>query len=342
MKKRVLVGVSGGVDSAVTIYLLQKAGYEVVGLYLKMHREVPHEENIAKIEKIATLFNFEYHIEDISETFEKKVFNYFIESYKNGLTPNPCAVCNKEIKFGEFLPFLEKYGADYLATGHYVKTDGEFLYKAKDRVKDQSYFMFGIKKEVLKKTIFPLGDYKKEEIKELAKEIGLEEFASARESQDICFIPTNYIDVLSSHFNTNLKGKVINSRREVIGVHKGYMHYTIGQRKGFTLFKSHKPQYVIGIDSEKNSLIVGDKQQLEKRVIFLKQVNLFIDKKEFDCEIKVRYRTDAIKGKVKIEKGSKAVLFLDKPAVGVAKGQGAVFYQGDKLLGGGWIRGAKR
>jgi tRNA-specific 2-thiouridylase len=186
--KKVLVGISGGVDSAVTVHLLQKQGYEVVGLYLKMHEDVPHDENIAKIEKLAKLFNIEYHIEDITESFKKKVFDYFIESYKNGLTPNPCAMCNKEIKFGEFIHFLDKYNCEYLATGHYVKTDGEFLYKAKDIKKDQSYFMFGIKKEILKKAIFPLGDYTKDEIKDIARDIGLEILASARESQDICFI----------------------------------------------------------------------------------------------------------------------------------------------------------
>jgi len=341
MAKRVLVGVSGGVDSAVSIYMLQKQGYEVVGLYLKMHNEVPHSENISKIDKLSKLFNIKYYVEDITQNFQKKVFDYFIQSYKEGLTPNPCAMCNKEIKFGEFLQFLDKYNCEYLATGHYVRTDGKFLYKAKDTIKDQSYFMFGIKKEILKKAIFPLGDYTKEEIKNIAKEIGLDDFASARESQDICFIPTNYIDVLNQYFNTNLKGKIINTKKEVIGYHKGYMHYTIGQRKGFSLFKSHIPHYVIGIDSKKNQLIVGNKEQLNKTMIFLKQCNLFIDKKVFECEVKVRYRTNPIKAKVKID-GSKAVVFLDSPASGIAKGQACVFYDNDKVLGGGWIRGAKK
>ena len=338
---RVLVGISGGVDSAVSVYLLQQQGYEVIGLYLKMHDDVPHEENIEKIDKLSQLFNIKYYIEDITKSFKQKVFDYFIESYKNGLTPNPCAMCNKEIKFGEMIPFLEKYNCEYLATGHYVKTDGEFLYRAKDKAKDQSYFMFGIKKEILKKAIFPLGDYTKDEIKEIAREIGLEILASARESQDICFIPTNYIDVLKDNFKTDLKGKIVNTRREIVGYHKGYMHYTIGQRKGFTLFKSHKPQYVIGIDSDKNQIIVGDKYQLDKSMVFLKQCNLFIDKKTFECEVKVRYRTEPVKAKVKMD-GGKATVFLETSAQGIAKGQACVFYDGDKLLGGGWIRGAKK
>jgi tRNA-specific 2-thiouridylase len=202
--KRVLVGISGGVDSAVAVHLLQKRGFEVVGLYLKMHEDVPHDENLSKIEKLAKLFNIEYFVEDITESFKKKVYDYFVESYKNGLTPNPCAMCNREIKFGEIVPFMKKYNCEYLATGHYVRSDGEFLYKAKDIKKDQSYFMFGIKKEILKKAIFPLGEWTKDEIKTKAKEIGLKILASARESQDICFIPTNYIDVLSTEFNTCL------------------------------------------------------------------------------------------------------------------------------------------
>ena len=338
---RVLVGISGGVDSAISVYLLKKAGYDVIGIYMKMHKGVNHNENLKKIEKLSKKLEFEYVVENVEEEFEKEVYEYFVNSYKNGLTPNPCAICNTKIKFGIFFKFLEKYNAKKIATGHYVRNDGEFLYKAKDLNKDQSYFLYGVKKEDLKRVIFPLGDYTKEEIKKIALDVGLEEFATQKESQDICFIDTTYIDVLKNHFNPQKKGKVINKKGEKIGFHKGYSFYTIGQRKGFNLFKSHKPQYVIGIDAKSNTIIVGDKKDLEKKQVFLKGVNLFIDEKVFECTAKIRYKAPEVKAIVKMESKTKAVINFKDPVVGVAKGQIAVFYQNDKLLGGGIIRGGR-
>jgi len=339
---RVLVGISGGVDSAVTTYLLKKAGYEVIGLYMKMHSGVNHKENLKKIEKLSKLIGFEYYVEDVEEEFRKEVYDYFVKSYEEGATPNPCAMCNKQIKFGIFMKFLDKYNCQKAATGHYVRNDGEFLYEAKDKMKDQSYFLFGIKKEILPKLLFPLGEYTKEEIKKIASEIGLNEFASQKESQDICFIDTSYIDVLKIHFNPEKPGKVVDKKGRKIGTHKGYAFYTIGQRKGFRLFKSHKPQYVIGIDAKTNTLIVGDKEDLAKTNVFLKGVNLFIDEKVFPCSAKVRYRAPKLPAVVKMESKTKAVVKFKEPPIGVAKGQACVFYDGEKLLGGGWIRGAKR
>jgi tRNA-specific 2-thiouridylase len=340
-KIKVLVGVSGGVDSAMSVYLLKKAGFEVLGIYMKMHKGVNHSENLAKIEKLSYLLDFEYVVEDVEEEFRKEVYDYFVESYKNGITPNPCALCNMKIKFGIFMQFLDKYGCQKGATGHYVRNDGEFLYSAKDENKDQSYFLFGIKKEVLPKVLFPLGVYTKDEIKALAREVGLDEFATQKESQDICFIENSYIDVLKIHFNPERKGKVVNKRGQKIGEHRGYSFYTVGQRKGFNLFKSHKPQYVTGIDAKSNTLIVGDKKDLEKKQVFLKGVNLFIDEKIFECTAKIRYRAPKVEATVKMESKTKAVVKFINPAIGVAKGQACVFYDGDKLLGGGWIRGGK-
>ena len=338
---RVLVGISGGVDSAITAYFLKQKGYEVVGIYLKMH-EGPHEENLQKIEYLSKKIGFAYVVEDVREEFKKEVYDYFVKSYEEGATPNPCAMCNRSIKFGIFMKFLDKYNCDKAATGHYVRCDGEFLYAAKDKNKDQSYFLFSIKKEVLPKLIFPLGGYLKDEVKEIAAKIGLENLAKGKESQDICFIENSYIDVLKLHFNPNKGGKVIDKRGKKIGTHKGYAHYTIGQRKGFRLFKSHKPQYVIGIDAKTNTLIVGDKEDLEKKKVFLKGVNLFINEKVFECEAKVRYKAPKIPAVVKMESKSKAVVDFKEGVIGVAKGQACVFYEGEKLLGGGWIRGAKK
>ncbi len=338
---RILVGISGGVDSAVTAYLLKQKGYEVIGIYMKMH-EGHHEENLKKIEYLSKKIGFKYVIEDVREKFRKEVYEYFVRSYEEGATPNPCAMCNKQIKFGIFMNFLEKYNCQKAATGHYVRCDGKFLYEAKDKKKDQSYFLFAIKKDILPKLLFPLGDYLKDDVKKIAAEIGLENLAKGKESQDICFIENSYIDVLKYHFNPDKQGKVIDKRGKKIGTHKGYAHYTIGQRKGFRLFKSHKPQYVIGIDAKSNTLIVGDKEDLAKKKVFLKGVNLFINEKFFKCEAKVRYRAPKIPAIVRMETKSKAIVDFKEGVIGVAKGQACVFYDKDKLLGGGWIRGAKR
>jgi len=334
---RVILGISGGVDSAISAYLLKKAGYEVIGIYMWLFNPPPKE----KLEYISKKIGFKYYIEDLREEFKKEVFDYFISSYKDGLTPNPCAMCNTKIKFGEFMKFLDKYDASYAATGHYVRCDGEFLYEAKDKKKDQSYFLFGIKKEYLKKLIFPLGDYFKEEIKEIAKEIGLDELAKQKESQDICFINGKYIDLLKEFFDVDLKGIVVNKFNKKVGYHKGYMHYTIGQRKGFSLFKAHKPHYVIAIDAKENKIVVGSKEDLLKKMIFLKGANRFIEDKEFKALIKVRYNAKKVPGIVKFETQSKAYVKLIEPASSVARGQACVFYENEKLLGGGWIKGVK-
>jgi tRNA-specific 2-thiouridylase len=340
---RVLVGISGGVDSGVAITLLKKKGYEVVGLYMKMHRGVDHSQNLSRIEKLAQKVGFEYVVEDVEKEFEEEVYNYFIESYREGATPNPCAMCNIKIKFGIFLKFLQKYNCQLGATGHYVRNDGEFLYRAKDPKKDQSYFLFGVKKEHLPKLLFPLGNLTKEEVKEIARKEGLSQLAEQKESQDICFIPTTYIDTLRNHFNPDLPGGVFDSRGRKIGTHRGYPHYTIGQRRGFRIFKAHRPYYVVNIDPHRNRLIVGDKKELERRQIFLKGVNLFVEEKILEgVEVKVRYRSPLLPAVVKMETKTKGVVFLThQPATGVAKGQACVFYRGDKLLGGGWIRGSR-
>jgi len=338
---RILLGVSGGVDSAVSAYLLKQKGYEVVGIYMKMH-DGSHSENLEKIEYLSKKIGFTYVVEDVREEFKKEVYEYFVKSYEEGSTPNPCAMCNKSIKFGIFMQFLEKYNCQKAATGHYVRCDGEFLYEAKDKNKDQSYFLFGIKKDILPKLIFPLGEYLKEEVREIANKIGLKNLAKGKESQDICFIENSYLDVLRFHFNPDRAGKILDKRGKKIGTHKGYAHYTIGQRKGFRLFRSQRAQYVIGIDAKSNTLIVGDKEDLTKKKVFLKGVNLFVDKKIFECEAKVRYRAPKIPAVVKMESKSKAVVNFKEGVTGVAKGQVCVFYENEKLLGGGWIRGAKK
>ena len=342
--KRVLVGLSGGVDSAVSAYLLKEQGYEVIGIYMILHKnDMYHAKNIENVKIISEKLGIKYVVEDVSEEFKKKVYDYFVESYKQGLTPNPCAMCNREIKFGDFVKFMDKYETDFIATGHYVKNDGKFLYKAEDLTKDQSYFLFGIKKELLPKIIFPLGEYKKVDIKKIASDIGMVSLSNQKESQDICFVETDYIDVLNKHFPTQKKGKIVDIKGKVVGSHRGYVNYTIGQRKGLKLFKSHKPHFVVDIDPDRNTLIVSsNKEFLDKKIVFARDVNLFSEDNMFEADVKVRYRADAKKAKVRVKKDKIAEIVFSEPVSAVANGQAAVFYDGDKLLGGGWIYSSQK
>ena len=338
MKQKVLVGMSGGVDSTITTLLLKEEGYEVEGLYMRLHSKPGyHEIHQARAQKAADFVGIKLHVLDLEEKFNANVYKPFVDTYAKGETPNPCALCNRTMKFGEMIKFADKVGADFLATGHYIKTDGEFFYQAEDDTKDQSYFLFYVNKDILPRLKFPLGERKKSDIKKLAASIeGLESFASQAESSEICFVETTYTDVLKKHVQVDQIGEVLDIEGNVVGEHKGYMHYTIGKRKGFTVNGAHEPHYVLSINPEKNQIVVGKKEALECRRVVLDNLNFFHDKKEFSSTVKLRYRTKAVACNVKVE-GDKAYVELQEGVFGVAVGQAAVFYDEDKLLGGGWI-----
>ncbi|MBD3789659.1 MAG: tRNA 2-thiouridine(34) synthase MnmA [Campylobacterales bacterium] len=338
MKKKVLVGMSGGVDSTVTSILLQKEGYEVEGVYMKLHhKEGYHEQNFAKAQRVGEYLGIKVHFLDLSKAFKEEVYDYFVESYKQGLTPNPCVMCNRTIKFGKMVEFADGIGADLIATGHYIKCDGEFIYAADDPNKDQSYFLSEVKKEVLPRLIFPLGTWVKEDVKAYAANIEvLKDFATQRESSEICFVENTYEEVLARHMNIDIPGETVDVEGNVVGTHKGYMHYTIGKRRGFFVNGAHDPHFVIAIKPEKNQIVVGTKDELNVSEFEVKQINLFEEKNEFDCLVKVRYRTQAVPCHVMIKEG-RAKVTLDEPVFGLAKGQIAAFYDGQKLIGGGVI-----
>ena len=338
MKKKVLVGMSGGVDSTVTSILLQKEGYEVEGVYMKLHDKPGyHEENFAKAQRVGEYLGVKVHFLDLSKAFNDQVYSYFVESYKEGFTPNPCVMCNRNIKFGKMVEFADTVGAEYVATGHYIKCDGEFIYMAEDPNKDQSYFLCEVKKEVLPRLIFPLGTWVKEDVKAYAANIEvLKDFATQRESSEICFVENTYDEVLAKHMNIDMPGETVDTEGNVVGTHKGYMHYTIGKRRGFFVNGAHDPHFVIDIKPETNQIVVGTKEKLEENAFEVKQINLFKELSEFDCMVKVRYRTSAVPCHVVINDG-KAKVVLDEPVFGLAKGQIAAFYEDDKLLGGGVI-----
>jgi len=339
MKKgKVLVGMSGGVDSTVTAILLQKEGYEVVGVYLKLHHKPGyHEENYTKAQRVGDYLGIKVHFHDLSKEFNDEVYEYFVESYKEGLTPNPCVMCNRTIKFGKMVDFADSLDIYHVATGHYVQCDGQFISMAEDPTKDQSYFLCEVKKEVLPRLLFPLGTWIKDDVKAFAEDIEvLQDIATQKESSEICFVENSYDEVLAKHMNIDMPGETLDSEGNVVGTHKGYMHYTIGKRRGFFVNGAHDPHFVLEIKPESNQIVVGTKEKLEENAFEVKQINLFKDLTEFDCSVKVRYRTQAVPCHVVIKEG-RATVTLGEPVFGLAKGQIAAFYEEEILLGGGVI-----
>jgi len=337
--KKILVAMSGGVDSTVVAYLLKQKGYEIEGVYMKLHdNPAYHENNIKKVKKVTDFLGINYHILDLSDRFNEAVFMPFIETYKEGLTPNPCVVCNRNIKLGALIEFTKQKGFDYLATGHYAQIKDGFIAEAVDKSKDQSYFLSNVKKEALDTVMFPLGEMLKDDVKEIARDIEvLKSFAEQKESSEICFVENTYLDILADHIDIDMVGDVVDRDGNIIGTHRGYMHYTIGKRKGFTVNGAHKPHYVLDIDAKNNQITVGTKEKLDVFSFKVEELNMFVEKKLFESEVKIRYRSPKIACEVKID-GDKAIVQLFEKVQGLAPGQAAVFYDDDKVIGSGWIK----
>lgn len=330
---------SGGIDSSYSAYLLKNEGHEVVGIYLKLHDDdSKHAINIANIEKVSRHLGIETHVIDAKALFKEHVYDYFVRSYEQGRTPNPCAFCNPRMKFGFAFEKAMELGCEKIATGHYARVKNGRIQEAFDMSKDQSYFLFGLKKEVIEKIVFPLGTMKKEAIKPVALEKlpWLGTLKSYKESQEICFVTDTYIDILKKHLNVDQKGLIKDTEGKVIGEHKGYMHYTIGKRKGLTIGGAHEPHFVVGIDAKTNTVIAGKKEELLQKRVVAQNFSLPDDFKEGIYGVKVRYRSPQAKAHVKLENNT-IIAELEEGAYGIASGQALVVYQDDLVLGGGWI-----
>ena len=339
----VLIGMSGGVDSTVTAKLLLEKGYRIHGVYMKLHDKPGyHEANLERVRRVADYLGITFDVLDLTDEFRDNVYRPFIEEYRAGRTPNPCAVCNRRIKFGKMVEYADRVGARYLATGHYVRHDGRTLLEAVDETKDQSYFLFDIDKSLLPRLLFPLGEWYKEDVKAYAAKIeALKSFAAQKESTEICFVETTYVDVLKEHMNIDMPGEVLDTEGNVIGHHKGYMHYTIGKRRGFFVRGAQEPHYVSRILPETNQIVVTTKDTLLTHTIFVERAHTIEGTRDFTCTVKIRYRTKKIPCRVHFEDNHRARINLKEPVYGVASGQAAVWYDNERLIGGGWITGAE-
>ena len=336
---KVVVAMSGGVDSSVAAALLKRAGFNVVGIFMKFWHEREGEENRCcssesenKARAVAAKLGIPFYVFNLKKEFKKRIVDQFLKEHRAGRTPNPCVVCNREIKFGFLLEKVSVLNADYLATGHYAKVKNDKLFEAKDKNKDQSYFLWGIGFKQLKRVIFPIGNYSKNETRNLAKKFKLPTAASL-ESQEICFVQGKVSDFLAKYIKPK-PGSILEKNMNKIGQHQGLFFYTIGQRKGIGL--SQGPYWVLRKDFKKNALIVTKKEKdlLCKELVFKKANWLSGKPPKFPLKIKAKIRYNSKLASATLLSGK---VVFEKPQRAVTPGQSVVFYKNKELLGGGFI-----
>ncbi len=345
--KKVALGMSGGVDSSVSALLLKEAGYEVTGVYLQMLEKDKSQAASEDARQVAEKLGIDFLVFDVRKEFKEKVIDYFTDSYLKGLTPNPCVVCNREIKFKLFFDLVKDLDIQYLASGHYVdlyhdpQKNAYYLKQARDLSKDQSYFLYYLNQASLSKTIFPLASYTKEEVKELALKADLH-LARKKDSQEICFISDNdYKKFLLESIGQKAfaKGPVYNMQGELLGQHQGLPFYTIGQRKGLGL-SLKEPAYVVSKNLEGNALYLGQDKDLYSGGLLADELNL-VDGSLLDeniiYDVKIRYSLKTAQARVKhLSKDKIEVYFLENQRA-ISPGQSIVIYKDNILLAGGVI-----
>ena len=354
--QRVLVAMSGGVDSSTTAALLVDEKADVIGV--SMQRFVSSEaasatgcgspEEAADAQAVAEKLGIPFHVMDFSEEFHERIIRYFVDEYKTGRTPSPCVLCNVYFKFGRLLRLADELGASRLATGHYARIecagDGRYgLFRGVDRHKDQSYFLFGIDRNLLPRILFPLGGFEKRRVRELAQRYALPT-AKRAESQDLCFVAgDNYLELLEQHLELSerISGEIVHVETgKVLGQHKGIHRYTIGQRRGLGVGGADGPLYVVGLSAGTGRVVVGPRDAVMSSECIVSSCNwLAIDQlvEPISALVQVRYRHTPVPARVEPLHDDRARIIFETPEAAVAPGQAAVFYWDEEVVGGGWI-----
>ena len=341
-KQKVLVGMSGGIDSTATCLMLREQGYDIVGLTLWVWGEKPVEAA-----QLAEQMGIEHHIADEREAFRKIIVQNFIDEYRQGRTPNPCVMCNPLFKFRILTEWADRLGCDFIATGHYTRLEEHgghiYILTGDDDKKDQSYFLWRLSQEVLRRCIFPLGTLTKPQVRDYLRSKGYELKAEEGESMEVCFIKGDYRDFLREHspeIDQEIgKGWFVNAAGVKLGEHKGFPYYTIGQRKGLEIALG-KPAYVLKINPQKNTVMLGDAEELKTRHMLVED-DRFVDETEAmnspQLSVRIRYRSKPIPCTLRRLDDGRLLVNFQSEASAIAPGQSAVFYIGNRLVGGSFI-----
>jgi tRNA-specific 2-thiouridylase len=352
---------SGGVDSSVAAWLLREAGHEVVGVFMRhgqqvepagppgLGRSAPHKHgccsaaDAADARRVAEMLAIPCYVLNFEEQFQR-IVDYFVRQYTAGRTPNPCIVCNTWLKFGKLFEYADSVGAEFVATGHYARLvpvgpEEMALCRGRDPAKDQSYVLFGVPRRLLGRLKFPIGEHHKQQIRQIAGRLGLR-VAEKRESQEICFVPDQeHARFVKQRSAIDTCGEIVTTDGTVVGRHDGLEHFTIGQRKGLRIAFG-QPRYVVRIEGDTRRVVIGTWDELARRELTAAEANWLVEptaSAALHCQVKIRYRSPAVEASVEVLPGDRFRVHFAEPCYGVAPGQAAVCYAGERVLGGGWI-----